>query len=141
MVDGIGRAKLSVITQVQALMASRNSATTTSTHRKQSITEGAIAAVVDQIVNAFDPEQVIVFGSYAYGQPSPDSDVDLLVVIETERKEAEEAVRICRALEYDFPLDLIVRTPRTLARRLALGDQFLNEVIDRGTVLYARADD
>jgi predicted nucleotidyltransferase len=121
-------------------MATRNRTTTTSTDPEQRLSEGAIAAVVDQIVDAFDPEQVILFGSHAYGQPNPDSDVDLLVVIETKRKEAEEAVRICQALDYDFPLDLMVRTPRTLARRLALGDPFLNEVIDRGTVLYARAD-
>jgi predicted nucleotidyltransferase len=121
-------------------MAKRSPATTTSTDRKQRLSRGAIADVVDQIVDAFDPEQVILFGSHAHGQPNPDSDVDLLVVIDTERKEAEEAVRICRAIDYDFPLDLIVRTPETLASRLALGDQFLNEVIDRGAVLYARAD-
>jgi predicted nucleotidyltransferase len=121
-------------------MATRNHATATSTDRKQRFTVRAIAAVVDQIVEAFDPEQVILFGSHAYGQPDPDSDVDVLVVMETKRKEAEEAVRICRALDYDFPLDLIVRTPNTLAKRLALGDQFLKDVVDRGTVLYARAD-
>jgi predicted nucleotidyltransferase len=121
-------------------MATSNRATTTSTDRKQRLPKEAIAAIVDQIVDAFDPEQVILFGSHAYGQPNADSDVDLLVVIETKRKETEEAVRICQALDYDIPLDLIVRTPRTLAKRLALGDPFLNEVIDRGMVLYARAD-
>lgn len=79
-----------------------------------------------------------MFGSHAYGQPHPGSDVDLLVVMETPLKEAEQAARICQRIDYHFGLDLIVRTPATLTRRLALGDLFLREIVNQGIVLYER---
>jgi predicted nucleotidyltransferase len=97
-------------------------------------------AVAQQIVERFDPERIILFGSHAYGQPGPDSDVDMLVVMDTPLKETEQAVRICQAIDYHFGLDLIVRRPETVARRLALGDSFLAELLNKGKVLYERAN-
>ncbi|MCL4505874.1 MAG: nucleotidyltransferase domain-containing protein [Chloroflexi bacterium] len=96
--------------------------------------------VVHQIVARFHPSRIILFGSYAYGAPSADSDLDLLVVLDTPLKETEQAVKICQAIHYDFGLDLIVRTPGTLTRRLELGDPFLREIIEKGKVLYESAD-
>jgi predicted nucleotidyltransferase len=104
------------------------------------IPQDSIETVVRQIVEGFQPEQIILFGSYAYGRPGPESDVDLLVVMDTPLKEMEQAVRICQAIEYHFGLDLIVRTPATVARRLALGDSFLHEATHKGKVLYERTD-
>ena len=103
------------------------------------ITPQVIDEVVRQIVAKFQPEKVILFGSYAYGTPSPDSDVDLLVVLETALKETEQAVRISQAIDYAFGLDLIVRTPANIARRLKLGDPFLREIITKGKVLHESA--
>ena len=100
----------------------------------------AIRAVVEQIAEKFQPEKIILFGSYAYGRPKPESDVDLLVVMETSLRNREQAVQIARAIDYHFGLDLLVRSPQQLAERLALGDFFLQEVIERGKVLYARPD-
>jgi predicted nucleotidyltransferase len=100
----------------------------------------AIEDVVHQIVDEFRPQRIILFGSYGRGQPRPESDVDVLVVMDTTLREAEQAVRICQAIEYHFRLDLIVRTPETIARRLALGDPFLREIVTSGEVLYERAD-
>lgn len=100
----------------------------------------AIRAVVRQIVEQFQPEKIILFGSYAYGKPRPESDVDLLVIMDTPFSETEQAIRICRAIEYHFGLDLIVRTPTTLMKRLALGDFFLREVVSSGRVVYERTD-
>jgi uncharacterized protein len=71
----------------------------------------AIHNVVQQVAVHFQPEKVILFGSYAYGHPQPESDVDLLVIMRTPLKPTEQAVRICQAIEYHFGLDLIVRTP------------------------------
>ena len=100
--------------------------------------------VIDQTVAAiaerFRPQRIVLFGSYAYGQPRPESDVDLLVIMDTPLKEIEQAIQICQAIEHHFGLDLLVRTPETLERRLALGDPFLREVMRKGTVLYERAD-
>jgi predicted nucleotidyltransferase len=100
----------------------------------------AIHNVVQQVAAHFQPEKVILFGSYAYGHPQPESDVDLLVIMHTPLKPTEQAVRICQAIEYHFGLDLIVRTPEMLERRLALGDSFLAEIMLKGKVLYERSD-
>jgi len=100
----------------------------------------AIRAVAKQIAEKFQPEKIILFGSYAYGQPRPESDVDLLVVMETPLRNREQAAQIARAIDYHFGLDLLVRNPQQLAERLALGDFFLQEIIEGGKVLYARPD-
>ena len=80
-----------------------------------------------QIADKFHPDRIILFGSYAYGTPHKDSDVDLLVVMPA-KNETRQAVRICLALDRDFPMDLIVRTPQNLRWRLKEGDWFLREV-------------
>jgi predicted nucleotidyltransferase len=104
------------------------------------IPSGAIRALAAQIAQQFQPEKIILFGSHAYGKPEPWSDVDLLVVMETPLRNREQAAQIARALDYHFGLDLLVRTPQQLAERLALGDYFLQEVVSKGKVLYARPD-
>src|SRR5262249_23455249 len=91
------------------------------------------------VASRFHPEKIILFGSYAYGRPLKDSDVDILIVMPT-RNELDQAVKICLAVEYHFPLDLLVRTPKNLAWRLAEGDSFLRGVVDRGKVLYEKAN-
>jgi uncharacterized protein len=99
----------------------------------------AIRRYVRQIAERFQPDKVILFGSYAYGRPSPDSDVDVLVVMPA-RNELDQAVRIDEALDRGFALDLIVRTPRNLERRVGWGDGFLREIVRRGKILYEQAD-
>lgn len=105
---------------------------------RERIPQEAIDDVVRQIVEQFDPERIILFGSYAYGTPRPDSDVDLLVVMNTPLREVQQEIAIQRTLRRHFPLDLLVRKPDYLARRIAIGDPFLQEITRRGIVLYAR---
>ena len=107
----------------------------TACHR---IPQQAIKDAVNQIIRNFQPQRIILFGSYAYGHPRQESDVDLLVVMDTHRTEAEQAVHICQEIDYHFGLDLIVRTPANMSRRLVLGDPCLNEVVSKGKVLYER---
>ena len=99
---------------------------------KTTATERDIAEVVAQIVGHFHPQQVVLFGSYAYGTPTPDSDVDLLVVMETPLRNVEQAVEIRKAVDFPFPVDLLVRTPQHIAERVALGDVFLREISRKG---------
>ncbi len=99
----------------------------------------AIRAVVKQIAAQFEPEKIILFGSYAYGNPKSESDVDLLVVMETPLRNSEQAAQIVRAIDYHFGMDLLVRHPKQLKERVALGDSFLREIIEKGKVVYARA--
>src|ERR1700730_4105332 len=98
-----------------------------------------IRCFVRKVAERFEPEKIVLFGSYAYGRPHADSDVDILVVMPA-RNELDQAVKICLAVDYHFPLDLLVRTPKNLAWRLAEGDSFLREVMDRGKVLYEKAN-
>ncbi|MBU0512881.1 MAG: nucleotidyltransferase domain-containing protein [Chloroflexi bacterium] len=98
-----------------------------------------ITAFCDRVVEQFQPEKVILFGSYAYGSPTPDSDVDVLVVLPFKGKNPEKATEIWMASRPRFPIDIMVRKPQELQRRLELGDVFLQEIIERGTVLYEAA--
>jgi predicted nucleotidyltransferase len=90
-----------------------------------------------QVAEQFRPERIILFGSYAYGTPHKDSDVDILVVMPA-YDEINQAVRILEQTNSSFPLDLIVRTPDNLRWRLKEGDWFLREIVERGTILYAK---
>ncbi len=96
----------------------------------------AIEDVVQQIVVRFHPLRIILFGSYAYGKPRPDSDVDLMVVMETPLNETRQAVEILKATSYRFGLDLLVYTPQRLAQRLEWGDPFVQDILAQGKVLY-----
>src|SRR5213083_2062763 len=89
------------------------------------------------VAERFQPDKIILFGSYAYGTPHADSDVDILVVMSA-RNELGQAMRIRLSVDYQFPLDLLVRTPRNLAWRLAEGEWFLKEIMDKGKVLYEK---
>jgi len=95
-----------------------------------------IQAFVDQVVRRFRPGKVILFGSYAYGHPSDDSDVDLMVVMPHRGSSAEMATRIRLACPRSFPMDLIVRTPTEVRRAIKMSHPFLGDVALRGIVLH-----
>jgi predicted nucleotidyltransferase len=86
----------------------------------------------------FRPEQIIVFGSYASGTPTEDSDVDVLVVMPLARgrRDVQQAAAIRERVPAPFPMDVIVRSPRHIARRLALGDGFITGVLRDGQKMY-----
>jgi len=84
----------------------------------------------------FRPQKVILFGSYAQGKPRPDSDVDLLVVMPLKGSPVDKSVEMRLKLRPRFPLDLLVRTPGKIRERLAMGDDFIADIIKKGKVLY-----
>src|SRR5438128_7268751 len=90
-----------------------------------------------QVAERFQPEKIILFGSYAYGTPQADSDVDILVIMPA-RNQLDQAVKIELACDPPFPLDIIVRTPHNMQWRLAEGDSFLREITTKGKVLYEK---
>jgi predicted nucleotidyltransferase len=73
------------------------------------------------VAERFRPERIILFGSYAYGTPHADSDVDILVVMPA-RNRLDQAWKIRRQVEGPFAMDLIVRTPKEMQWRLAERD-------------------
>jgi predicted nucleotidyltransferase len=92
-----------------------------------------------RIGQEFRPRRIILFGSYAYGKPSPDSDVDLLVVMPHHGRAIDKAIQIIGKLEHRFPIDLIVRSPSELRQRLKWNDFFLREATEKGVVMYESA--
>jgi uncharacterized protein len=114
-------------------------AATISQTGRTTVTMSAIRRVVDQIVAQFEPRRVILFGSHATGQAGPDSDVDLLVVIDKPAG-PDASLRIRRKIEYLFPLDLIVCDSKRLQNRVAAGDFFLGDAVRCGRVLYEDPD-
>jgi predicted nucleotidyltransferase len=100
------------------------------------IKRSQIRNYVQRVAERFHPQRVILFGSYAYGQPSKDSDVDLLVVMPHDGHPALMASEIRKNVRSGFPLDLIVRSPDEIRRRLSIGDGFIQEILNRGQPLY-----
>ncbi len=100
--------------------------------------EEKIKEVVNKIVKEYQPEKVILFGSYAWGKPTEDSDVDLFIVKDTENTRAM-ARKIDRLIfpRY-FPMDLIVYTPGQVEKRKIMGDFFVKNILTKGKILYAK---
>ena len=109
-------------------------------HWGTDVTLPAIPRYVRQVAERFDPDQIILFGSHAYGALNADSDVDLLVIMPT-RNPLDQVLKIRLAIPAPFPLDLLVRTPETLKWRLEEGDCFLREIVSRGKMLYEKVHD
>ena len=99
----------------------------------------AIRRFVRRIAERFQPDKIILFGSYAYGKPHEESDVDLLVIMRT-RNAIDQSIRIKTAFKRLFSLDLIVRTPWQIERGLKDDNWFLREIIEKGKVLYEARD-
>ena len=103
------------------------------------IDQQQIRRFVTAVAATFEPDRIILFGSYAVGNATDDSDVDLLVVMNHRGAGAQQAARIRQAIRAGFPMDLIVRSPRVVRQRLGMGDSFLKEIFERGQVLYEAA--
>jgi uncharacterized protein len=103
------------------------------------IDQKTIVELSERIACEFQPERIILFGSYAYGSPTEDSDVDILVVLDFVGKPLHMSLEILNRVDPRFPIDLLARRPDDTARRYALGDPLIREALDRGKVLYERA--
>lgn len=98
-----------------------------------------IQEVADKIAKELNPEKIILFGSWAWGKPTEDSDVDLFVVQETDLslpKRIEAVDRIFSRRE--FPMDFLVYTPWQIRKRISIGDFFIKDIMSKGKVLYVR---
>jgi uncharacterized protein len=108
-------------------------------YRSPNIPLSAIRRYAKRIASKFDPDKIILFGSYAYGRPHEWSDVDLLVVMPA-FDETNQAIRIVNTLEAPFSLDLIVRGPETIERDRHDGDWFLREILAKGKIIHEKND-
>ena len=107
------------------------------------ITQRQIETYAEDVARQFRPLKIVLFGSYAYGNPTEDSDVDLMVVMPKDPaggRNRDRAMAIRTAVPKSFPLDLLVKDPEDIAWRLEEGDCFLQDVFSKGRVLYEAPD-
>jgi len=105
-----------------------------------SVTEEVLAEIVHRIVTALHPEKIVLFGSYAYGRSFDDSDVDILVILETHARPIDRYLAVSRLLRpRPFPLDILVKTPDEIRQGMEQGNAFIREIITQGRVLYERS--
>ena len=99
----------------------------------------SLRPAIQKIVQELNPEKIVLFGSYAYGNPNPHSDVDLLVIMNTKASHKDRSWAVSRLLlPRPFPVDILVKTPQEVKKGLDTGDFFLKEILTRGKVLYDR---
>jgi predicted nucleotidyltransferase len=108
--------------------------------QRERIPEAIIRELISRIAIEFQPQKIILFGSYGYGNPRPESDVDLLVILDTPIRETQQALAIRQQINPLFGVDIIVYTPAHLEERLRLGDSFLREITGKGIVAYESPD-
>ena len=108
--------------------------------KRKRIPMKTIRAIAKHIAEKFNPEQIILFGSHAYGKPTAWSDVDLLVVMDTpEGDEMDAILDIVDSLpSIMFSVDILARSRKTIKKRVSIGDKFMIEILKKGKVLYAR---
>ena len=95
-----------------------------------------IESLSKRIAKEFRPKRIILFGSYAYGEPTDDSDVDILVILPFTGKPVRKAIEIRAKINPHIPVDLIVRTPQQVEERVAMNDWFMREIVEKGRTLY-----
>lgn len=95
-----------------------------------------IGNIVNKAAKEVKPLKIILFGSYAYGQPNKDSDVDLLFIKDTKLSRIKRYSWVSDKIERLFPMDILVKTPAEIKKRLAMGDPFYKEIFKKGKVLY-----
>jgi len=109
------------------------------TYKKKA--ELAIQEIAQKIQTHYKPNKIVLFGSYAYGKPNRDSDIDMFIVRGTTKRRIDRFVEV-KKLVYDanrrIPFSPIVYTPKEVKQRLSLGDDFVKEILDKGRVLYAK---
>lgn len=115
--------------------------------RHRESVSGTVSAIIDRhyieeicakVVSEFSPKRIVLFGSYAYGAPTPDSDVDLLVMLPFEGKSLWKSLEIPNRVDPHCPVDLLARRPDDVARRYDQGDPLIRDALDRGRIIYER---
>jgi uncharacterized protein len=95
-----------------------------------------IQSLCQQIAQQFHPEKIILFGSQASGQATPDSDIDLLVMMPFDGHPLTQSAQMLKQLNLMLPIDLLVSTPQYIQQRLAIDDKFIRAILENGIVLY-----
>lgn len=101
---------------------------------------GRIEDLSRRIVEEFDPDKIILFGSHAYGTPKEYSDVDLLIIMPFEGHPFDKATEILERIDHGFLAEVIVQSPEDAERRYREFDPLIREAFDRGRSLDERVE-
>lgn len=97
-----------------------------------------VLKITHSIVKGYHPNKIILYGSYAIGKPTSDSDVDFLVIKKTKKNAWERMKEVDRYIEHTVPVDVLVYTPAEIKKRLSMGDFFIEDIMNSGKVVYAK---
>jgi predicted nucleotidyltransferase len=100
-----------------------------------------ISKLVDRLKEQYQPEKIILYGSYAYGSPDKESDIDLLIIKDTSERPIDRRITVRRLISdirNKMPFSSLVLTPDEISHYLAIGDDFLKEITNKGLILYER---
>jgi predicted nucleotidyltransferase len=109
---------------------------------KEAKVETILSEIIEKLRKEYKPIKIILFGSYAYGNPTEDSDIDLLILKNTSRRRVDRFVQVKRIIYNPYrkiPVSPLVYSPKELEERLGIGDDFIKEIIQKGIILYERA--
>ena len=96
-------------------------------------TKEIVSEIVSKIKKQFKPQKVILFGSYAWGNPTEDSDIDLFIIMESSLRRDKRALQVQKMFsQRTFPLDIIVYTPEEVKQSLERGNPFIREIMSQG---------
>lgn len=104
-------------------------------------TDTLISQIAEKVRVYYNPDAIILFGSYACGNPTEDSDIDLLIIKDTSERPIDRRITVSKLVSDPrrlMPFAPLVITPKELAHRLEVGDQFFEEILSKGKVLYAK---
>ena len=102
-------------------------------------TKKIIRNIAKKIGDNYKPEKIILFGSYAYGKPKKDSDIDLLIIKKTKARHIERAIKVREIVKEEnrfFAIEPLVYTPKEIAKRMEMEDDFIKTILDKGVILY-----
>lgn len=97
----------------------------------------AIGQIIETIKNGVSPEKIILFGSHAWGKPTAESDLDLLVIKDTSKPYHERLIETRRLLRTTIPIDLLVLTPKELTEN-SKDNPFISEILSSGQTVYEK---
>ena len=100
-----------------------------------------LSEIIEKLKSKYKPLRVVLFGSYAYGTPTDDSDLDLFILKVTQKKWVDRFVQVKRIIynpDCKIPVSPLVYTPEELEDRLRIGDDFVKEIMEKGVLLYEK---
>ncbi|MEK7103778.1 MAG: nucleotidyltransferase domain-containing protein [Patescibacteria group bacterium] len=103
---------------------------------KTMVKQSEIQNVVKRIAERYKPEKIYLFGSFAWGEPNKDSDVDFFIVKETSERKFDRQLKVRRIISGDLPADIVVYNNQEIKERVSLGDFFVKKILNQGKLVY-----